>query len=263
MAEKKVISIEDRIPKLKEARKKKTNRRLVFYLSLFFILISIVVYLQSPLSYIQHIVVNGNEYVAEDVIVELSELSNENNLWSVSLTDTVEKIKKHPELKDVQVQRKLPNSIVINVEELEKVAYIKLEDSYMPLLENGEVIDSIEVSKWKGDAPLLIDFAKDTYIQEIADELQELPATVSTLISEIYWKPTEANPYKVLLFMDDGYQVESSIRNFARYLQTYPSIVSQLEEKEGIIRIGEGGAVFDPYKKKDETEEEAENEIEG
>ncbi|WP_112180759.1 MULTISPECIES: cell division protein FtsQ/DivIB [Paraliobacillus] len=262
MEEKKVISIEDRIPKLKEARKKKTNRRLVFYLSLFFILISIVVYLQSPLSYIQHIVVNGNEYVAEDVIVELSELSTDNNLWSVSLDDTAAIIKEHPELKDVQVQRELPNSIVITVEELKKVAYIKMEDSYRPLLENGEVIESIDASKWQGDAPLLIDFTKETYIKEIAEELQQLPVTVADLISEIYWKPTEANPYKVLLFMDDGYQVESSIRNFATYLQTYPSIVSQLEEKAGIIRIGEGGAVFDPYNETDE-EEEAENETEG
>lgn len=259
----KVVSIEDRIPKLKQTRKKKTNRRLVFYLSLFFILISIVVYLQSPLSYVQHIKVKGNKYVTEETIIALSELSDEMNFWSVDLKKIAKKIKTHPELKEVMLERALPNSIIIKVDELSKVAYIKHEDNYLPLLENGEIIDSIGSSSWKGDAPLLIDFTKDSYIQEIAEEIEALPATISTLISEIYWKPTEANPYKVLVYMNDGYSVESSIRNFSKYLKTYPSIVSQLEDQVGIIRIGEGGAVFEPYNKEDKENEEGKNEPAG
>ncbi|UTR15185.1 Miff domain-containing protein [Salipaludibacillus sp. LMS25] len=36
MKEKKVIKIEERIPKLKERRKQRSNRRLIMYVSVFF-----------------------------------------------------------------------------------------------------------------------------------------------------------------------------------------------------------------------------------
>src|SRR5690625_5861283 len=81
MEDKKIISIEDRIPKLKKQRKKKANRRLVFYLSLFFVLISIIIYLQSPLSYIKNIHVYGHHVLHENEIIELSDIKNDTNIW--------------------------------------------------------------------------------------------------------------------------------------------------------------------------------------
>ena len=50
---KKVVSIEDRIPKLKQQRRKKANRRLILLLLLFFIFIAFILYFQSPLSHVQ------------------------------------------------------------------------------------------------------------------------------------------------------------------------------------------------------------------
>ncbi|GAA5415016.1 cell division protein DivIB [Paraliobacillus ryukyuensis] len=256
MAEKKVISIEDRIPKLKEVRKKKTNRRLIFYLSLFFILISIVVYLQSPLSHIQAIKIEGNDYINSDELIALSGLSKDNNFWGVSTGKIEDKITEHQEIKNATVSRKLPNTIVIAVEELKKVAYLKREGKYYPVLENGNFLET-PTTAWRSDAPLLMDFTSDAPLEALASELQALPSSISSLISEIYWKPTDTNSYKVTIFMNDGYEVRSSIHNFSNYMKTYPSIVSQLDKKQlGIITIGEGGAVFDPYEKEQKTKEE-------
>ncbi|MFB1049660.1 cell division protein FtsQ/DivIB [Paraliobacillus sp. JSM ZJ581] len=256
MAEKKVVSIEDRIPKLKEARKKKTNRRLIFYLSLFFILISIIVYLQSPLSQVKEIIVKGNKYIDDSVLIELSELTNEVNFWSFS-TKTQEKlILAHDEIKDVSVNRKFLNTVVIEVEELEKVAYVNKKNRHYPLLENGELLNTISLKSWQGDAPLLVNFSKDVYIKEIAKELKLLSNAIASLISEIYWSPTESNENKVTLLMNDGFEVETTIRHFSRYMKTYPSIVNQLEEnQQGVITLGEGGAVFNPIKVKSENQE--------
>src|SRR5690625_6294094 len=96
MEEKKVVSIEDRIPKLKEARKKKANRRLLFYLSIFFFLISAIVYLQSPLSHIKHIKVIGNEVVGTQQIIELSGLTTKSNIWVMHEDSIQEAMKEHP-----------------------------------------------------------------------------------------------------------------------------------------------------------------------
>ncbi|MCT2538057.1 FtsQ-type POTRA domain-containing protein [Aquibacillus koreensis] len=266
MGQKKVVSIEDRIPKLKQARKKKANRRLIFYLSIFFILISIVVYLQSPLSNVQHINVTGYKYIEEEEIKGLSGITHDENIWSVNLGEIEQTIQQHPQIKNVTVSRSFPTTINIDVLEYEMVGYIEQQGEYFPLLENGERLASHPMGSVKADAPFLTGFSTSTYLQELAEELILLPNPISNLISEIIWQPTEGNPYKVLVFMNDGYEVEASIRNFSKSMKVYPSITSQLEQgSKGIIRIGVGGAVFDPYtnESSSDIEEENKDETEG
>src|SRR5690625_6591825 len=84
MEKEKIVSIEERIPKLKEARKKKANRRLLFYLAIFFVLISIIVYLQSPFSHIKEIVVHDNVVLSEEDIIEVSEIALNTNIWMLN-----------------------------------------------------------------------------------------------------------------------------------------------------------------------------------
>src|SRR5699024_12476680 len=86
MEKEKVVSIEDRIPKLKESRKKKANRRLLFYLSIFFVLIAIIVYLQSQLSHIRHVDIQGNHELTEDEVIAESGLTMGDNIWMFNYT---------------------------------------------------------------------------------------------------------------------------------------------------------------------------------
>ncbi len=46
----KIVNIEERIPKIKEQRKQKANRRLISFILLFFIMVLIIIYLQTPIS---------------------------------------------------------------------------------------------------------------------------------------------------------------------------------------------------------------------
>ncbi|SDJ74149.1 cell division protein FtsQ/DivIB [Sediminibacillus albus] len=268
MKEKKVVSIEDRIPKLKQARKKKANRRLIFYLSVFFVLISIVVYLQSPLSQVNNIEINGNQYINNQEIQSLSGLSTDDNFWSVDTDEVVDKISGHPVVEKVEVDKQFPTTIQVTVQEFARVGYVKKDDSFYPVLENGNSLIDNKMKTAKGDAPLLNGFDKETYLQEMTKELQRLPSNIVDLISEITWVPTEENPYRIALYMNDGYEVEGSIRNFSNKMKSYPSIVAQLEPgSEGIIHIGVG-AYFESYqeqeeKKEAESEEGEQDEAEG
>lgn len=262
MAEKKVVSIEDRIPKLKQARKKKANRRLIFYLSLFFILIGMVVYLQSPLSHVHEVEVSGNIYIDKEKISSLTELSSNDNFWGVKTTRVKEKVMNHPEIKSVAVSKKFPSTIKIVVEEYNRVGYVKNGSEYFALLENGDSLTSSPLHSIPGDAPLLLNFSKQTYLQEMTKELSRLPNSIVNLISEIHWQPTDGNPYKIWMFMNDGFEVDGSIRNFSSAMKSYPSISAQLDpEIKGVIHMANGGAVFNPYKTP--QNEENQDEVEG
>jgi len=247
MAEKKIVSIEDRIPKLKENRKKKANRRLVMYLSLFFLLIVVILYLQSSLSNISKINVHGNTNIDKETIVSLSGLSTQENFWKVDADAVQKRVEEHDEINSVQIDKDFPSTISIKVSEFERVGYVQQDGAYYPILETGERLTSYSLSSPSSDAPLLKGWKKQTYLEEITRELRQLPKGVTRQISELSWTPTEKNPYKIHLYMNDGFEVKASIRNFSENMRTYPSIVSQLDpNQKGIIHI-DVGAYFEEY----------------
>lgn len=262
MEDKKIVSIEDRIPKLKQQRKKKANRRLIFYLSLFFVLICLIIYLQSPLSYVRNIEVIGNNYRTKDEVIKRSELTNETNIWKVKKTEIEESLLKDPVVKSVHISRKLPWTISLQLKEHELVGYVKEEENFKPLLENGAQIEAIDRYTY-GDAPLLLNFEDKKLLKEMTTQLQQLPPYILRLISEIHAVPEKDDQSKILLYMIDGFIVDGTIRNFGEKMQVYPSIVSQLEQdSKGIIHIGVG-AYFEQFNenKNNEQSEVTEDEV--
>lgn len=241
MGKKKVVSIEERIPQLKQARKKKANRRLIFYLSIFFVLISIIVYLQSPLSHVHSIEVTGNKALSDKEVVQKSSLTTNTNIWMIDESKIKKMLNKNPIIESVQVNKQLPWTVELEIDEYNSVGYVKRDGFYYPILGNGKVLTKLKRKSTNGDAPLLIDFNDESKLNKMTDELKKLPQNIRSLISEIHWKPKEDNKNKIVLYMSDGYMVDGTIRNFAKNMKVYPSIVAQLDPKsKGIIHIGVG-----------------------
>src|SRR5699024_8577115 len=259
------VSIEDRIPTLKQERKKKANRRLIFYLSIFFLLISIIVYLQSPLSHVRTITVSGNSFVSDERVIEQSGIAKGKNIWTVNEAEAIRVIKENPVIDEADVNAKLPWTVDINITEFNHVGYAVQNDSYYPILGNGKVLKDLEQKATGGEAPLLIGFSDDEYLKAMTQELKKLPKGILELISEIHWQPSDDNERKIKLYMNDGYIVDGTIRDFADNMSVYPSIVSQLDkESKGIIHIG-AGAYFEEFATSEENnseEEESGNENE-
>lgn len=253
MSKDKVVSIEDRIPQLKQSRKKKANRRLVFYLTIFFLLISVIVYLQSPLSNVKQIVISGNSFVAEEEVIKHSKVTNKTNIWAIDHKEIEKGILDHPVIESVDVKRELPSTIEIQVTEHDLVGYIRKDNEVHPVLGTGITLPvHIETLS---EAPLMNGFTEESYLKDMTTELEKLPKSILNLISEIHWKPSEENKNKIVLYMNDGYVVNGTIRDFANKMQVYPSIVSQLEpDGKGIIHIGVG-AYFEEFTNELENEQ--------
>lgn len=252
----KVVSIEDRIPKLKNLRKKKTNRRLILLLSIFFILIGCVLYFLSPLSYVKTIQIEGNQYLSDKKIINLSKINTKQSIWNVDIAHTEANILKNPEIKSAEVVPVFPNSLKITVEENERMAYLRKGKSFMPILENGVILKSLESTEIPVFAPILIGFTEGEPLNLLLEEFTKLSDEIVNSISEVHYRPTKTDKYHITLFMNDGFEVTATALTFSDKMKHYPSIVSQLDPKEkGVIDL-EVGSFFQSYKENEDDSEQ-------
>ncbi len=259
----KVVSIEERIPKLKQQRRKKANKRLVLLLLLFFSLIIFVVYFQSPLSHVNKITIKGNYVYSNDVIIATSGLTKTTSIWNVDKNEIKGKLKKLIELKTVEVQTTFPNIVELSVTEYKRIAYIMKEKSYLPVIENGKVLQSAGVSELPSNAPILIGFSEGAALNGMIKELGSINEEVLNSISEIHYTPKETDSLYLTVYMNDGFEVSATIRSFAEKMAHYPSIVSQLDpDKKGVIDL-EVGSFFKAYEQEGADNIEEENEGDG
>jgi cell division protein FtsQ len=260
MEEGKIVSIEDRIPKLKQIRKRKANRRLILLLALFFVLIACVMYFLSPLSHIRSIHVEGNRYLSSEQVTELSGLTKDTNIWKIDKKQIVKKIKTNPEIKQVEIKTRFPNSVIITIKERNRIAYVTKEDRFQPVLENGEILPPLKKGEIPVYAPVLIGFSKGEGLKQLLRELDKLPQGILNSISEIHEDPKKTDIYHITLYMNDGFEVSATSRALSEKLVHYPSIVSQLDPNvKGVIdlEVGYYFKAFNPPEPKKEPKENA------
>jgi cell division protein FtsQ len=258
----KVVSIEDRIPKLKQLRKRKANRRLILLLSLFFILIVCVMYFLSPLSHIRTIKVEGNRYLTSGQIVSLSGLTRDTSIWKINKNESSRKIKSNPEIKKVSIKTQIPNTVIITVKENNRMAYLVKGGHFLPILENGAILPRLKKGNIPVYAPVLVDFTEGKALNQVLTELSKLPPEIVNSISEIHEAAKKSDEYHIQLYMNDGFEVSASSRTLADKLVHYPSIVSQLNpDVKGVIDL-EVGSYFKAYNQpvSKKKEEKASNE---
>lgn len=265
----KVIDIEERIPTLRQKRRRRTNFKFITLLLLFFLTLFLLLYFQSPYSDIKKINIKGSKLVGEEVYLEQANLKIGNSMWGFQADEVEKKIKQQHWVKDVQVTRKWLTTVEIKVEEWQKVAYISIDNEFYPMLENGEIFK--EASKLEPvDAPLFLEFEDEKLRKKLLKELAKLDPTVLALISQINATPTSSDPYSITLFMNDGYEVRAEITSLSDKLKFYPSIIAQIESaggyEKGIIDIEVGSyyrSYQDEYVQLDLTTDEIDSNTDG
>ena len=259
MSNKTIVDLEERVPTLKERRRQRANRRLITYVSVFFLLMTLVTYFQSSFSDVKSVEVSGNQYVSSQWLIENSHLLTEVSMWRIDEEGIKSDLLTHSNISEISLSRQWPNTVEINVSEFKRVAYIEEEGNFFPLLETGELLteEDAQVSS-PYDAPIIIGFENTEVKLQMAEELTIVPEALNQRISEIHLSPTENDPLNLVIYMNDGFQVNSTIRRFAERIAPYPSVVEQLDSGiEGIVHMR-----MNPYFESFEIEEEEEGESE-
>ena len=245
----KVIDIEERIPSMRDKRRRKTNKKFLFMLTVFIAALLAILYVQSPFSKVEAIIVSGAALHDQDFYKEQSGLVKDKSLWSFSTGEVEQLLEKIQGVQNVSVSRKWFRDVEIAVTEWKTIAYIEDGGQYSLLLENGEAFPNTLLLP-EAESAVLNKFKTAKLRKRITAQLLKMDQSVFHSISEIIFEGDAKDTDSITIYMDDGFEVRAFISTFAEKMSYYPDITAQLNSYEkGVIDM-EVGTFFTPYSKK-------------
>ena len=123
--------------------KKRNRNKKIIKITLLFILFIIVILcaMFSPLFNIKAIEVNGNKIVTKNEIISLSKIQIEENSFKLSKSKIKKQIKENAYIQDVKITRKLPSTILIEIEEREPAYLLEYAGSYVVIDKQGYMLE--------------------------------------------------------------------------------------------------------------------------
>ncbi len=131
--------------KKKNKKKRRKKKRPLLRIIVFIAIIGGLYYFgTSEFFDINEIEVRGNNHYTEEQIREKSGIKIGQNLFKLNIRNARNKILKDPYFKNVDIDRKLPKKIVINVTEREEIAIVKVKKGYSVIDIDGLVLRMVD-----------------------------------------------------------------------------------------------------------------------
>ena len=136
-------------------KKKKKLKIIKFFVLILIILGGIIYAMLSPAFNIKNINVIGNSKISSDTIISLSGLYFEQNIFNISKTQIENSIKQNAYINNVEIKRKLPDTIEIEVEERIATYMLTLGNAYVYINNQGYIL---EITTENINEPILIGY---------------------------------------------------------------------------------------------------------
>ena len=183
---------------------------------------------------IKNIYVNGEKYITENEILELTSLYEYPSFLLTKKTTLINKLKKNNYIKNVTIRKKWGSILELNIEEYTPLALTK--DNKI-IIENGHLLDNIYNET---DIPLLINEITDKEIyNNLSKKLKKINKNILRQISQIEYSPVEVDKDRFLLYMSDKNKVYITLTKIEK-MNKYNKIKDALEGNSGIIYLDSG-----------------------
>ena len=142
-----------------QKRQRKVRAILSFALAITVIVILITFCLRSDFFNINKINIKGNSNISKEKLLHTSSIIQGENIFRISTKDAEANIKKLPYVKSVEVKRKLPKGIEIEVIERKDKLLIKNISMYHVIDEEGFVLKQVDLNN--EDLPVVLGLKTD------------------------------------------------------------------------------------------------------
>ena len=125
-------------------KKKKIKLMLKFTALLIIIIAGIIFALVSPIFNIKEIDVSNNEQIKKETIVSLSQLNLGQNIFKFNKNKVNKNIKTNAYIESVEIKRKLPNKVQIQIEERKQEYNVEFLNGYAYINNQGYILQISE-----------------------------------------------------------------------------------------------------------------------
>lgn len=246
-----------------EKKRKKRIKKIKFFLKIF-LLIGIIAggitfALTSPIFNIKDISVENNVTIPSDTIISLSGLKTGENIFKFYKANIIEQIKENPYVENVEIHRKFPSTVQINITErvatysieyMGKYAYINSQGYILEISEDSKGMPVIQGVTTNEDDIKPGNRLNNEDLKRLEQVIRIMDASkgagLDTQVTSI--DISDENEYSIYLneekkrvYLGDG----SNLSNKMLYVQ---AIVEQEKGKEGDIFVdGDLNNKFNPY----------------
>lgn len=251
----KPFSFSDHLPNFKAYRDKKLRKRLLILVVIFLVPLLGSLYYISPLSKVSAVVVAENPLTPKEALIESSQIVKDERLWPQffarqRIATAIEKA--NPRVKKATITLQQWNQLHLHVEEYSESAYLVKGNDYLPILENGTILQEPQKEVTKGRV-IVENFTDETLILGTLKQYKELPEEIQDAISQITYAPSKKNEELLTIFMNDGNQVIVGISKLADHMKYYLQVAKEMSEK-GVIDMEVG--IYSYSYPSNETEKE-------
>ncbi|WP_165442918.1 cell division protein FtsQ/DivIB [Senegalia massiliensis] len=224
--------------------KKIKKKRVLVMTMIILLLISLlffILFTQTTLFHIKNIDIKGKSELEDEKIILASGIVKGENIFKINKKTIVENLTNHPYIKAAKVDMKLPDTVVVNIQERREVIVYNNNGNYIYIDKEGFVLNTLSKLKNK-NIPLLettqsieyelnkkINFKNNNYISEVLKLLnnynkEEYSYEISKIIEQ------EKN---TTLVLNSGINVALDGLNDIKYkLEFIEKIVKDLDEKD-------------------------------
>ena len=137
-------------------KRRKLVLKIIKWITLIAIIIAGIVYaMLSPIFNVANIKVNGNSKISSESIISLSGLKVGQNIFNFRTSNIIDNIKQNAYINSVQINRSLPDTIEITVEERVTTFMMTFGNAYVYINNQGYIL---EITSKEGDYPLLLGY---------------------------------------------------------------------------------------------------------
>lgn len=147
------------------------------------IIIAIILFLSSSLFNITNIEVINNELVSKDEIISLSQIGKKKNIFSINSQNIKNSIKDNAYIEDVEISRKLPNTLNISISERKVKYIIQLGEAYVYINNQGYILD---ISNERKEFPILLGIVTDISELQKGNRLRIEDLNKLDIVNRIY-----------------------------------------------------------------------------
>ena len=232
------------------------------------LLLLVSLYFLTPLATMKEIEISGNRLVSEETLLESGKIDSRDYTLTtfINQANHIRNFKAaSPWIEQVKMSYQFPITFKVDVKEYEVLAYLHENDSYYPILTNGEVIEEAVAEASLPESRLTVEFSDRALIKEFAEQLKSVPDSVKGAIERVQLTPSRVTQDLATLTMTDGNKILVPISHIAKKLPYYRGIRSQLESpsvvdmEAGIFSYQEGAENEPKSPESSDTAESTEN----